>query len=691
MAPRLFVARGNINRQAKTAGTLLGHCLLAVVFLVNGGCSAGGGSESGPPAGQSQSAPAVANISLTPQNASISAGQTSPFTATATDANGNVVSNVTFTWTSSNQGIATISTGGLATGLAQGSTTITATSGTVTSNPATLTVTVAPPIVASITLTPTASTIQVGQQQQFTATAKDGGGNTIPGVPFTWSSSNSTVASISGSGLATGLVQGSTAITATSGPVTSNPAALTVTPSPVTTITITPTAPSIEAGRTQQFTATARDGNSQVVPNVTFTWSSSNQNVATIATSGLVTGVSAGTTTIRATIGAVTSNPATLTVTPSPITTITITPTAPSIPVGQTQQFVATARDGNNQVVPNVTFTWTSSLTGVASITTNGGLVTGVAPGATTIRAAIGVVNSNLATLTVTTPTVNSITVTPTTASILVDQAQQFTAIARDVNNNVMPNVTFTWGSSNPGVASVDTTGFATAGPSVGTTTITAASAGITSPGAQLAVTNGGSVGRVYSTNFNYAENPLSDGGNWINGKTTGLDWSDVKVTPGFAHANQITASISDPTAVLTGVWAPNQTAQATIVVNTIPEGIDEIELRLNTTITAGSITGYELDFQTSGAISIIRWEGAIGRYNFILPATSLPGGALKTGDVLKATNVNGLITCYVNGAQVAQVTDTTYTGGSPGIGFYYSGSGAGPTDHGISAFSATD
>jgi hypothetical protein len=184
-------------------------------------------------------------------------------------------------------------------------------------------------------------------------------------------------------------------------------------------------------------------------------------------------------------------------------------------------------------------------------------------------------------------------------------------------------------------------------------------------------------------------ENSLSEGGNWIEGLAIGLDWTDVQTAPGFAHATTITISESDPTAVLSGAWGPNQTAQATVVVNTIPAGIGEIELRLNTTITAHSITGYELDFQTSGGITIVRWDGPIHVYTVIRPISGT--SALVTGDVIAATNVNGLITCYVNGVQVAQVTDTTYAGGSPGIGFYYSGSGAGPTDHGISAFSATD
>ena len=185
-------------------------------------------------------------------------------------------------------------------------------------------------------------------------------------------------------------------------------------------------------------------------------------------------------------------------------------------------------------------------------------------------------------------------------------------------------------------------------------------------------------------------ENAISEGGNWLNGLAVGLDWTNVQTTPGFAHATTITLANTDSTAVLIGTWAQNQSATATVVINANPATIEEIELRLNTTITPQSITGYELNFQTSGGITIVRWNGAVGDFTIIKPIVGLPGGALVTGDVISATNMNGLITCYVNGVQVSQVTDTTYTGGSPGIGFYYAPPGT-ITDIGVASFTATD
>ena len=74
-----------------------------------------------------------------------------------------------------------------------------------------------------------------------------------------------------------------------------------------------------------------------------------------------------------------------------------------------------------------------------------------------------------------------------------------------------------------------------------------------------------------YSTNFSRAENPISEGGRWLNGQTDGLDWTNVRTTPGFALGTEIGGNRPDPqkfddsTALLKGTWGPNQTAQATV------------------------------------------------------------------------------------------------------------------------------
>jgi len=98
-----------------------------------------------------------------------------------------------------------------------------------------------------------------------------------------------------------------------------------------------------------------------------------------------------------------------------------------------------------------------------------------------------------------------------------------------------------------------------------------------------------------YSTKFPATESPISQGGMWINGGTAGLDWSNVQTTPGFVGGVGPAAgpSFVDPTAVLTGVWRPNQSATATVFTRaTVGNFFPEIELHLNSTMTAHDSTG---------------------------------------------------------------------------------------------------
>ncbi|HLH06808.1 MAG TPA: Ig-like domain-containing protein [Terriglobales bacterium] len=189
---------------------------LLLAFLLEG---CGGKSSS--------STSTVASVSVTPATSSVSINGTQTFTATALDSSGNTVTGQTFTWASSNTGVASITQAGVATGLKAGSTQITAATAGVTSTAVTLTVS---PAISSVTISPASASIAVGQTQQFTATAKDASGNTVSQAVFTWYNSFGGVANIDNTGLATGLAPGQVVITASTGGITSSAATLTVVP-----------------------------------------------------------------------------------------------------------------------------------------------------------------------------------------------------------------------------------------------------------------------------------------------------------------------------------------------------------------------------------------------------------------------------------------------------------------------------
>ena len=104
-----------------------------------------------------------------------------------------------------------------------------------------------------------------------------------------------------------------------------------------------------------------------------------------------------------------------------------------------------------------------------------------------------------------------------------------------------------------------------------------------------------------YSTTFPLTENPISEGGKWVNGETVGLDWSNASTTPGFAIGHETGADFTDATAVLQSMtWAPDP-GKVTAVVSAPGAFIDncsqEVELRLRTAISAHNIAGYEIDY----------------------------------------------------------------------------------------------
>ena len=206
---------------------------------------------------------------------------------------------------------------------------------------------------------------------------------------------------------------------------------------------------------------------------------------------------------------------------------------------------------------------------------------------------------------------------------------------------------------------------------------------------------------RTYSTSFQLTEDPISEGGKWINGKINGLNWSDVRTTPGFAFGTQSGFNrYDDSTAVLDGTWGANQTACATArIPPSLTATYEEVELRLRTTITGGGITGYEINFSASSAsnayIQIVRWNGPYGDFTY-LATRSGPG--VHTGDRLCASIATGAnnvstINVWINGgAPILTGTDSTYSNGGPGIGFYMDGgTSVNSADFGWTDFTATD
>ncbi len=447
----------------------------------------------------------LVEVQVTPVAPTLAAGQLVRFQAVAIFSDG-TSRNVTgeATWSSSAPATLTVSNDprqrGLGTAVAAGSAEAQAVFEGVTGS---TTVTVTAATVVDVSVTPVTFTAAVGEDQRFQAVAifSDGTSRNVT-VQATWTSTAPSVAQVSNrpgqQGLVTALAAGTATLRATFEGV-SGSASVTVTAATLTTVQVTPFAPSLAAGSTLRFQAVAifSDGTSRNVTGEA-TWLSSDATVASssngIGSRGLATALAAGTTTLEA-VYLGTRGSVVLTVTAATIDRIQVTPFVPTIPAGFGAQLQATAifTDGSTRDVTGLA-TWTSTAPAAASVSNaigSRGRLTALAAGSGDAEATyLGV--SGRTTFTITGATLTTIDVTPATASVAVGARTAFEAEGSFSDGSTLDITAFvTWGAANLRVADVsnaagsrgEATGFAP-----GMTAVTA-TRGAVSGSATLTVT----------------------------------------------------------------------------------------------------------------------------------------------------------------------------------------------------------
>src|SRR3989454_910160 len=398
----------------------------------------------------------VASVSVNPASATVLAGQAVQLTATPKDANGNPLSGRTVTWSSSNTSVAIADVNGNVTGLAPGSATVTATS---EGKPGAAAITVTSVPVASVTASPASASVPEGQTVQLTATPRDANGNPLTGRVLSWSSGNTSIATVNASGLVSGVVAGSATITATS-EGQSGTSAITVTP-PSSTCPTSSTAfqNSAFASQNGSFTATF-----DATPNGTGLDAATGLSQGTAAaytdfavilrfnTGGTIDarngGAYAATNSIAYTAG--TSYHFRVVIDVS-----SHTYSAYVTPAGGAEQTIGTGfafRTEQSTVTALANWALTA-ITGTHTVCNFA--ITGSQPPAP----------------------VATVTLTPASATVNEGQTLQLTATLKDANGNTLVGRSITWSSSNPSAASVNGTGLVT-GVTAGSATITATSEG---------------------------------------------------------------------------------------------------------------------------------------------------------------------------------------------------------------------
>ncbi|MES2524450.1 MAG: Ig-like domain-containing protein [Gemmatimonadota bacterium] len=416
----------------------------------------------------------VASITLSVATLDLVVGGTSRITAQLKDATGAVLGERAVTWTSGAPSVAEVDSDGNVRAVGPGSAIIIAAS---EGRTATVSVSVRGVPVGSVFVTPTTATMFTGDDLDLSAQVRDEAGVVLTGRNVLWTSNDERVALVSSSGRVRAIAAGTARITASADGVNGS-STITVTAEPVLSIVVTPSPVTLTLpSATVQLSATTRGRDDITLTGRTVTFSSSDATVASVSSTGLVTALRAGTTTITvASEGKTTTVP--VTVNAAPIASITVSLAASSVVAGTPTTATAVLRDASGTALTGRVVTWSSSNTAVATVSPTGAVTTLSAGSATITATSEG--QSASANLTVTAPPpspVATVTVTLSPTSVVAGGTSTATAVTRNAGGSVLTGRTITWSTSDATVATVNNSGVVTT-LKAGTVSVTATSEG---------------------------------------------------------------------------------------------------------------------------------------------------------------------------------------------------------------------
>ncbi|MDD6928748.1 MAG: Ig-like domain-containing protein [Porphyromonas sp.] len=411
----------------------------------------------------------VASITLSQTSVSLKATETVSLTATVAPETATIKD---VTWTSDNPKVATVDENGVITAVTAGEAVITATATDGSGVKATCSVSVIATLAEGVTIeTPDKTTFKAGESIKLNATVLP---ETTTDKTITWTSSNLAVATVDENGNVTAVGVGTVIITATTSNGKTYTITLTVEPTLATSLTLNRTSASLKVANTLQLSAIFTPA---TTTNQTVEWSTSNESIAKVNTSGLVTAKALGTCVITATAkdGSGVSASCELVVGETPAESITISPKGPfTIKIGETVSLSATVLP---ETATDKSVSWLAQ-TSAVKVDQNG-LVTGLAVGDSWVSATNSAGHNDFVNFTVTPILVEKIEI-ENQLSFEVGQTKQLHAVVSPSNAT---NTALNWTVKDSSVASVDNNGNVTA-LKLGATEITVAAtdgSGVTS------------------------------------------------------------------------------------------------------------------------------------------------------------------------------------------------------------------
>ena len=385
---------------------------------------------------------AVTSISISQPSAEMIVGETLQLRASLEPSN---ATDKTVIWASSKQSVASISTDGLVTALAVGTTTITASAGSKTSS-CTVTVEAASIAVASVALDRNSVTLEEGQSTTLTATVSPADATD---KEVSWSTSDADVATVDQEGKVTAIKEGTASITAAAGGKSAT-CVVTVAKKviPVTSVTLDQTQLNMARGESATLIATVLPENAT---DKTVTWSSSDATIAYVTQEGTVVAMKPGTAVVMAKAGE--KSATCVVVITVPVTSITLDSNSITIEEGQTTTLTAVVSPSD---ATDKTVAWSTSDSAVA-VVDQSGQVTAVKAGNAIITAKAGELSATCAvTVAKKVVPVTSVTLNKTSLDMIKGETATLQATVKPDDAS---DKTVTWSSSDETIASVDQQG----------------------------------------------------------------------------------------------------------------------------------------------------------------------------------------------------------------------------------------
>ncbi len=526
-----------------------------------------------------------------------------------------------------------------------------------------------------IVITPDSTSVAIGATTTLAAVGEDAQGRAISGLTFFWSSNVDTLATVTQSGVVTGVAVGTLQIAASAQGI-SGIGTVTVTPKPVGSIIVTPTHATIRVATTLQLSDTVKDQSGNVLTGQTVTWKSDSTGTVSVDANGLITGRVVGTATITASVGGKSATAAII-VSQIPVRSITIAPASPAVVVGQTTQLTATTFDSAGDVLPGRVVRWKSRTPAVATIDSIAGLVTGVSPGTSEIVATSeGIRDSVVAT--VSAAPVNSVVLSPSVSQVHVGQTTQITATVTDVNGNPVSGATVMFASNATAIASISSTTSTSAqvlaGSTSGTATITGTSG--TKNGTASVIVSPVPVDSVHVVassdtltvghSDTLAATAFDSSGNLLTGRP--VTWRSSNTAVATVNANGIVTTVQPGTVVIFASIS-GVSGSVTLLVNPVPIGSVTIAPLTDTVSQTGQVQLTATVKDSLGAVvtnPTVTWMSSANGIatvtsSGLVTGVSAGSATITASDGGKSGTNTTVVTAAVTAVHVAPSIDTIF------------------------------